>query len=204
MKPSPQTQVKMVLDLASARKLIRAKDVASLGLPTIILTRLVAAGKLERVGRGVYGLADASVDQHRSLAEVAIRVPIGVICLLSALRYHEIGTQSPFDVWMAIPLNAPTPRIDQPATRFLRMSQASLETGVNHTLIDGVDVAIFSIEKTIADCFKYRNKIGLDVAIEALSDAWQQKRVTIEQIMKYAATNRVTHVMRPYLEALTV
>jgi predicted transcriptional regulator of viral defense system len=105
---------------------------------------------------------------------------------------------------MAIPLNAPTPRIDQPATRFLRMSQASLETGVNHTLIDGVDVAIFSIEKTIADCFKYRNKIGLDVAIEALSDAWQQKRVTIEQIMKYAATNRVTHVIRPYLEALTV
>lgn len=201
--PAPGSALEQaVLALAEQRPLLRARDLAALGLPTMALSRLVAAGRLERVARGLYSLPGRPLSEHRSLAEVALRVPQGVVCLLSALRVHGIGTQAPFEVWMAIPHHSPTPRIDQPALRAIRMSGAALSEGVETLQIDGVGVAVFNASKTVADCFKYRNKIGLDVALEALRDGWAQRKLTADALWHYSAIDRVSNVMRPYLESI--
>lgn len=197
------TLAQAVLALAEQRPLLRARDLAAHGLPTMALSRLVAAGKLERVARGVYSLPGRSLSEHRSLAEVALRVPQGVVCLLSALRVHGIGTQAPFEVWLAIPHNSPTPRLDQPALRAIRMSGQALTEGIEQMQIDGVSVPVFNAAKTVADCFKYRNKIGLDVALEALRDGWAQRKLTADAIWHYATVDRVANVIRPYLESVT-
>lgn len=201
--PSATTTEQAILNMLKERRLLRARDLQEQGLPTISLTRLVSAGKLERIARGVYSLPNQSMSEHRSLAEASIRIPRGVICLLSALRVHEIGTQAPFEVWMAIPHHMLSPRIDQPSLRVVRMSGNPLTEGIEEKNFDGVVVPVFSPAKTIADCFKFRNKIGLDVALEALRDGWEKHRITMEEIWHYATINRVTNVMRPYLEALT-
>jgi predicted transcriptional regulator of viral defense system len=197
------TQELQVLRLARARKLLRARDVAEHGLPTIALTRLVQAGKLERVARGLYGIPGAKTSEHRSLAEVCARVPKGVVCLLSALRVHEIGTQAPFEVWIAIPQHMVAPRLDQPAIRVVRMSDAALAEGVERRTIDGVKVPVFNAARTVVDCFRFRNKIGLDVALEALREGWRQRKFTLDDLWRHATRGRVANVMRPYVEAIT-
>ena len=197
------THEQQVLRLARTRTLLRARDLTQHGLPTIALTRLVQAGKLERVARGLYGLPGATISEHRSLAEVSARVPKGVVCLLSALRVHEIGTQAPFEVWIAIPQHMVTPRLDQPAIRVVRMSDEALADGVERMNIDGVEVPVFSAARTIVDCFRFRNKIGLDVALEALRDGWSRRKFTLDDLWPHATSGRVANVMRPYLEAIT-
>lgn len=197
------TTEQQVLRLARARKLLRARDVTQHGLPTIALTRLVQAGKLERVARGLYGVPGAKTSEHRSLAEVSARVPKGVVCLLSALRVHEIGTQAPFEVWIAIPQHMVTPRLDQPAIRVVRMSDAALAEGVERRNIDGVKVPVFNAARTVVDCFRFRNKIGLDVALEALRDGWSKRKFTLDDLWRHATGGRVANVMRPYIEAIT-
>jgi predicted transcriptional regulator of viral defense system len=197
------THEQQVLRLARARTLLRARDVTQQGLPTIALTRLVQAGKLERVARGLYGLPGAAISEHRSLAEVSARVPKGVVCLLSALRVHEIGTQAPFEVWIAIPPHMVSPRLDQPAIRVVRMSEAALTDGVDRLNIDRIDVPVFNAARTVVDCFRFRNKIGLDVALEALRDGWSQRKFTLDDLWRHATTGRVANVMRPYIEAIT-
>jgi len=197
------THEQQVLRLASKRTLLRARDVTQLGLPTIALTRLVQAGKLERVARGLYGLPGAAISEHRSLAEVSARVPRGVVCLLSALRVHEIGTQAPHEVWIAIPPHMVNPRLDQPAIRVVRMSDEALAEGVDRLNIDGVDVPVFNAARTIVDCFRFRNKIGLDVALEALRDGWNKRKFTLDDLWRHATRGRVANVMRPYIEAVT-
>ena len=197
------THEQQVLRLARARKLLRARDVAQQGLPTITLTRLVQAGKLERVARGLYGPPGAAISEHRSLAEVSARVPKGVVCLLSALRVHEIGTQAPFEVWIAIPQHMVTPRLDQPAIHVVRMSDEALANGVDRLSIDGIKVPVFNAARTVVDCFRFRNKIGLDVALEALRDGWSQRKFTLDDLWRHAALGRVANVMRPYIEAIT-
>ena len=192
-----------VLALAERQPLLRARDLTAQALPTVVLSRLVAAGKLERVARGVYSLPGRALSEHRSLAEVALRAPRGVVCLLSALRVHGIGTQAPFEVWLAIPPHTPTPRLDQPSLRVVRMSGPALTEGVEPIDIDGVRVPVFNANKTVADCFKYRNKIGVDVALEALRDGWAPRKLTMDALWHYAAVNRVANVMRPYLESVT-
>lgn len=205
MKPYDAfTQEEAVLALARQRTLLRTRDLAEQAVPTVVLTRLVAAGKLERLARGVYSLPGSEVSEHRSLAEVALRAPHGVICLLSALRVHGIGTQAPFEVWLAIPHHSAVPRLDQPALRTTYMSDAALREGVESICIDGVQVAVFNAAKTVADCFKYRNKIGLDVALEALHDGWAQRKLTMDALWHYAHIDRVANVMRPYLESVAV
>lgn len=204
MKPhSDSTHEQAVLALARQRTLLRARDLAALALPTVVLSRLVTAGKLERVARGIYSLAGRSLSEHRSLAEVALRVPRGVVCLLSALRVHGIGTQAPFEVWLAIPHRSPVPRLDQPAVHAVRMSGPALTEGIERIQVDGVEVPVFNAAKTVADCFKYRNKIGLDVALEALRDGWAQHKLTMDALWHYATIDRVANVMRPYLESVT-
>ena len=200
---SESTLDQAALALAERQPLLRARDLAEHGLPTVVLSRLVSAGKLERIARGVYSLPGRALSEHRSLAEVALRVPRGVVCLLSALRVHGIGTQAPFEVWVAIPHHSPTPRLDQPALRAVRMSGPALTEGIEPIEIDGVKVPVFNAAKTVADCFKYRNKIGLDVALEALRDGWSQRKLTMDALWHYATVDRVANVMRPYLEIVT-
>lgn len=199
---SSQTQEEQVLALASSTSLLRARDVAALSLPTIILSRLVQDGRLRRVARGVYARPDLPLSEDISLAEVALRVPKGVICLLSALRVHGLGTQAPHQVWLAIPQNSPTPRVERPSLRAVRMSGPALTEGVESMRIDGMDVPVFNAAKTIADCFKYRNKIGIDVALEALRDGWVHRKVSMDELSHYADIDRVSNVMRPYMESV--
>lgn len=191
-----------VLQLAQSQALLRTQDLVARGLPTVALTRLVAAGRLERVARGLYALPGQAVGEHRTLAEVALQVPRGVVCLLSALRVHGIGTQAPFEVWLALPQGMSAPRLTQPALRLVRMTGDAYAQGQMQVAVDGVQVPVFNPAKTIADCFKYRNKIGLDVALEALREGWRQRKVTMDDLFAYAAMNRVANVMRPYLESL--
>ena len=197
------THEKQLMRLVRKRKLLRARELAEQGLPTIALTRLVQAGKLERVARGLYGLPGAAMSEHRSLAEVALRVPRGVVCLLSALQFHEIGTQAPFEIWLAIPNRVAAPRIEHPAIRAVHMSDDALTDGLQRKRIDGVEVPIFNPARTVVDCFSFRNKIGLDVALEALRDGWRERRFTIDELWHHATRRRMANVMRPYVEAIT-
>lgn len=203
MKPPPSAHEKSVLDLSLRRGLLRARDFSALDVPTVVLTRLVRAGKLERIGRGVYMFPDAQISEHHSHAEVALRAPRGVICLLTALRVHEIGTQSPFQLWLALPTGTKTPRIDYPPIRAVHMSGQSYSEGIEFIQAEGVSVPIFNAAKTVADCFKFRNKVGLDVALEALREGWRERKFTMDDLWRYAELNRVSKVIRPYMESLT-
>ena len=199
MKSSHRT----ILDLAAQRGLIRPRDLNERGLPTVALTRLVCQGLLQRVGRGLYAIPDRPVSEHAALAELASKHPQAIICLLSALRLHELTTQSPFEVWLAIPNKARAPKMDYPRLRIVRFSGAALTQGIEEHLIEGVPVRVTNVARTVADCFKYRNKIGLDVALEALREAWKGKRVGMDELWRSAQLCRVANVMRPYLESLT-
>ena len=192
-----------ILDLAAERGLIRPRDLTERGLPTVALTRLVRQGRLQRVGRGLYALPDRPVSEHNALAEVARKHPQAIVCLLSALRFHDLTTQSPFEVWLAIPNKARAPKMDYPPLRIVRFSGAALTRGVEDHVIDGVPVRVTSVARTVADCFKFRNKIGLDVALESLREAWRAKRASMDELWRYATLCRVANVMRPYMESLS-
>lgn len=200
--PNMDTAAERLIDLVRSQGLVRPRDLAPLGIPRISLTRAVRRGQLERVGRGLYGLPGRPVSAHGSLAEVARRVPKGVVCLLSALRFHGLTTQAPFEVWLAIENKAIAPKLDYPPLRIVRFSGASQTEGVEEHIVDGVTVRITGVAKTVADCFKYRNKIGLDVALEALREAWREKRMTSDNLWRCAKICRVANVMRPYLDSL--
>lgn len=183
--------------------LVRAADLAPLGISRETLSRLCRAGRVQRVGRGLYGLPDRRTTLQHSLAEAAKKVPGGVVCLLSALSFHQLTTQAPFEVWMAIDRKArlpkPGPGLD---FRFQRFSGKALMAGVERHIVDGVAVRVYSVAKTVADCFKYRHKIGLDVALEALREVRRERKATSGEIHRYARICRVENVMRPYMEAL--
>lgn len=196
------SQQQTILDLARTRGLIRSKDVTELALPRVVLTRMVRQGLLKRVGRGLYAHPERSMSEHGTLAEVARKFPDATICLLSALRFHDLTTQSPFEVWIAIPNKAHPPRMEYPQLRITRFSGAGLTQGIEQHMIDGVTVRVTSVARTIADCFKHRNKIGLDVALEALQEAWRERRVRMDDLWHYARIGRVANVMRPYIESL--
>ena len=165
------------------------------------LNKLLAEGVLDRPSRGLYVLADDEPTEQRSLVEVARRVPHGVLCLLSALQFYGLTTQAPFVVWLAVSTGARTPKLDAPALRIVRFFGTAFTFGVQTHKFEGVAVCIYSPAKTVADCFKFRNKIGIDVALEALRDCLQQKQATRDEIWEAAKVCRMTNVMRPYLEA---
>jgi predicted transcriptional regulator of viral defense system len=197
------TTIGKLISVVRLRGLVRPNDLLPLGIPRVSLTRAVRRGQLERIGRGLYCLPNRPVSAHGTLAEVARRVPKGVICLLSALRLHGLTTQAPFAVWLAIDNKASAPKFDYPPLRIVRFSGAALTEGIEEHIIDGVAVRVTSVAKTVADCFKYRNKIGLDVALEALREAWREKRMTSDEIWRCAKICCMANVMRPYLESLT-
>ncbi|MGP0071008.1 MAG: type IV toxin-antitoxin system AbiEi family antitoxin domain-containing protein [Bryobacteraceae bacterium] len=182
--------------------MVRPRDIEAIGLPREYLTRLHRQGKLNRSGRGIYTVPDANVTERHSYAEVAKRVPEAVICLLSALAFHEITTQSPPSVWIALRKGARKPVLPSPSLRIVRLSGPSLTEGIENHQVEGVPVRVYSAAKTVADCFKFRNKIGLDVAIEALKDCLRQKKASINEVYRYARICRVSNVIRPYMEAL--
>lgn len=191
-----------VISLTRQHGLIRPRDLDAHGLPRVALTRLVKQGKLIRVGRGLYANPDRQTSEHAALAEVARKYPQSVICLLSALRVHNLTTQAPFEVWLGIPNKARAPNMDYPPLRIIHLSDSSLNEGIKEHVIDGVTVRVTNIARTVTDCFKFRNKIGLDVALEALHEAWGDKRVTMDELWHYATQYRVANVMRPYMESL--
>ncbi len=197
------TETDRTLDLVKRLGLVRPKDLNQHGIPVIYLRRLLHRGELVQPARGVYAVTGHEPTLHHSLAMVSKRIPRGVVCLLSALAYHDIGTQLPSVVWLAIDQRSrPLVTTDLPA-KIVRFSAQSLVEGVEEHSVEGVTVRITNPAKTVADCFKFRNKVGLDIALEALRDAWRKRKVTMVELDRFAATNRMTNVMRPYLEMLT-
>jgi predicted transcriptional regulator of viral defense system len=190
-----------VLALADELGLVRPRDLTARGIPAVYLHRLHERGLLERVARGVYARPGAAASEHRSLAEACKRVPRGVVCLLSALRFHGMTTQSPFEVWLAVGPHDRLPRPDYPPLRVVRFGGSALTDGVEEHAIDRVPVRLTTPARTVADCFKYRNKIGLDVALEALKDCLARRLATPDELHQAATRRGVAGVLRPYLEA---
>lgn len=168
------------------------------------LARLVEDGKLQKIGYGLYSLADSDFTEMQSFLEVAAHVPQSVLCLLSALRFHNLTTQNPFKVWLAIPRSSHIPKIETVKTRIFRFTPKVYSAGIETHKIEGVEIKVYSAAKTVAECFYFRKEVGLDVAIEALRDAWRQKKATMDELYRFSEIRNVKNVMLPYLTALTV
>lgn len=192
-----------IIEIARRAGVIRPRDLDAYGIPREYLRRLCDKVVLERRSRGIYALADADLTEHHSVALASKRVPKGVVCLLSALRFHRLTTQAPFEIWMAIDRKARLPKAEGVPLHIVRFSAAALTEGVEHHQVEGMDVPVYCLAKTVADCFKYRNKIGLDVALEALRECLRERRCTIDELWRYAKICRVANVIRPYLESLS-
>lgn len=191
-----------VLDLAARKGLLRSVDLESIEVPRVILTRLHEAGLLERVGRGLYRLPGTWTSEYENLAAVAAKAPQAVFCLLTALQFHELTTELPRQVWIAMPRGSHLPRIDYPPLRMVQFSGEAYASGIEEVARDGALLKVYSAAKTVADCFKYRNKIGLDVALQALKDARAGGKASVDDIWRFAGVCRVTNVIRPYLESV--
>lgn len=188
--------------VARAKGVIRAAEAEGIGTSSAYLAYLARTGHLERIGRGLYALPGRNYSGHASLVDVAAYARNCVICLLSALRYHGVGTQSPHAVWIALPRKAWVPRITSVPIEVVRMSDVSLQAGVETHVIEGVPVRVFSLAKTLCDCFKYRRSVGTDVAVEALKDAIGTRKVLPADLYPFALIDRVWNVMAPYIEAI--
>jgi predicted transcriptional regulator of viral defense system len=191
-----------LINLAAHRQILCAKDVSALGIPQNYLARLVQKGILKKLGRGLYASQSSPTTEHLSLFEAACRIPKGIICLLSALQFHKFTTQSPHQVWMAIDVKAWTPRGPASLVRFVRMSGPAIRFGVKEYPVRGGTLKVYTPAKTVADCFKFRNKIGTDVALEALRECRRLKKASIDEIWAAAKVCRVANVMRPYMDSL--
>lgn len=202
MKTASNKPENIIIKMAHETGVVRAREIRKAGLHPEYLRKLCKSGLLIRTGRGLYVLADGDFTEHHSLAEACKRVPNGIICLLSALSYHEIGTQNPHQIWMAIDRSMRKPKVDYPPIRIFRFSGPSLKEGIEEKKVEGVSVRVYNPAKTIADCFKYRNKVGIDVAIEALKECWRSRRSTIDELVHYAKICRVRNIMQPYIEAI--
>ena len=196
------TQRDRTLELLRHRGLMRLSDLKRHGIHAPTLSRLVEDGSIARRGRGLYELADADVSLAHSLAEIAVRVPRGVICLISALQYHEITLQAPRSIWVAIGENEHKPKVTHLPVRFMHFGDKALHTSIQTVTIDSVKVKIFTPGKTVVDCFRYRRIVGLDVALEALRLVLRTRRTTPDEIARLAKQLRIWTVLRPYLESV--
>lgn len=182
--------------------IFRARDFVAAGFPREYLRRLTAREKVRQISRGLYASTSFEGNEHQTLVEISKRVPAGVVCLVSALSFHRLGTQLPSEVWLALPIGTSYPRIRDMPVRFFKFSRSTHAQGIEEHQLPGGTVRVYSPAKTVVDCFKFRNKIGIDVAIEALSDCLRNRRATVKQLNEFAVACRVVNVMRPYLEAL--
>ena len=197
-----ETHHRKVLKLTRKLGVLRPRDLESVGVPRVYLKQLVESGELLKTGRGLYVAAGTDLTENHSLAEAAKLSPKGVICLLSALRFHGLTTENPAAVWIAIPRGARPPKSGAPALCPVRFSGQMMTAGIDRHDIQGVSVPVYCVAKTVADCFRFRNRIGVNIAIEALRDAWRNKKVTADELWKHAKICRVLNVMRPYFDSL--
>lgn len=196
------THTQRILDLARQKGMLRPGDLQGVGAARVVLTRLTASGQLEKVGRGLYRLPGANASEHETLTTIAAKVPQAVFCLLTALQFHGLTTQLPRQVWIAMPRGSHVPKMDYPPVKMVQFTGEAYSEGIEVFERDQVPLRVYGIAKTVADCFKHRNKIGLDVALEALRDARSQKKASADELWRFAKTCRVANVMRPYLEAI--
>ena len=196
------TKTEQALRLVKRMGVVRPKDLAPHGIAPVYLRRLAKTGELVQSARGLYKLPEHKETQHHRLAEACKLVPNGVVCLLSALFFHDLGKQPPA-VWLAIDRKARKPTIDEPPIRFVRFSGSRLRERTEQHVIEGVPVRVTTCSKTVTDCFRYRNKIGFDVALEALRQCLRHRRCPKAELLKCAAACRISTVIHPYLEALT-
>lgn len=198
----PSDKRTKLLKFLDKHGIVRPSDIGALGISAVYLNKLYREGILERPSRGIYTVKGARADQHQTLLEACKRIPKGIVCLLSALQFHGLTTQLPFEVWLAIDVKAHRPQGDLPPVRICRFSKAALEFQIQKHKIGNAVIKVYSPAKTVADCFKYRNKIGLDIAIEALRAVWSKKKASMDDLHKAAKVCRVANVMRPYLESV--
>lgn len=196
------THASRLLHLVRQKGLLRPSDLDASGIPRVYLTRLTASGQLEKAGRGLYRIPGSQLSEHESLAAVATKVPQAIFCLLTALQFHELTTQLPRQVWIAMPRGSHIPRMDYPPVKMIQLSGEAYRQGIETHERDNVELRVYGVAKTIADCFKFRNKIGLDVALEALTDARARHLVSADELWRYAKLCRVSNVIRPYLEVM--
>lgn len=196
------SKAEQILNIAKDRKILRTSDLKSIENSRVYLSALVKNGELLKIGRGLYVLPDESFTENQTILETAKAIPHGVVCLISALRFHELTSQNPFEVWLAIERKARFPKIDTLPLRIMFFTGKAFTEGIETHEIEGIEVRVYNPAKTVADCFKYRNKIGLDVALEALRDVWTKRKATMDELWYYAKICRMTNVMRPYLESL--
>ena len=200
---APRTQTSRLLDSVRDRGMVWPRDIEALGIPRAVLKRLVDRGQLVRRSRGVYTVPEHEPTRHTDLAEVCARAPNATVCLISALDFHELTTQIPYAVWIMIDRSGRRPKIDRPTIHIVYASGRARSVGVETHKVEGVQVAVTNPAKTVADCFKYRDHVGHDVAIEALRDCLRQRKATPSEIYEMARIDRVTKIVRPRLEALT-
>ena len=200
MPPVPQQQ--QALALLQSRGMLRQKDLIAAGIAPEVLARLVRDQLIVRPARGLYQLPDMPLDAGHTLAEATLLVPKGIVCLISALQYHDLTLQMPSAVWMAIDIDAWRPRIVHPSIRFVRFQGQGMIEGIARHRIGAVDVAITDPARTIVDCFRFRGKVGLDVALEGLREGLRMKRCTPDDLWRIAKKARAWTVMRPYMEAM--
>jgi predicted transcriptional regulator of viral defense system len=194
---------KAFFDFAKDKALLRPSDAVALGRSRLYLAQLAQRGLLHKVSRGLYALPQRTVSEFATLAEITSKHPQVLVCLLSALAFHGLTTQAPFEVWIAVGNKARPPQPPYPPLHIARFSRSALTEGVEVHEIEGVPIKVTNVAKTIVDCFKYRNKIGLDVTLEALKEAWSSKQVTMDELWYYGGICRMQNVMRPYLEGLS-
>ena len=192
-----------ILQIAQKKKLFRLSEARAAGVHPEYVRRLTRLGQLTRVGRGLYALPTLKPTEHHTLAEVAKRVPKAVFCLLTALRFHGLGTQNPREVWLAVDRRAGMPRVDFTPVRTIRISGAALTDGIEAHGVEGIQVRVTSPARTVVDCFKFRNKIGLDVAVEALKDYRRLRKGTADELWRQANRLRLAKVIRPYWDGMS-
>ena len=192
-----------LIRLAKKQNIIRPCDIEKFNIPRMSLSRLIDKGIFEKIGRGLYRLTDADYSEYETLKMVSIKVPQSVFCLLTALEIHQLTTQLPREVWIAMPTGSHKPTIDYPPINMVTYSKTALTSGIETHKKDNVSIHVYSIAKTIADCFKHRNKIGSDIAITALKEAIEKNRVSNDELWHFAKICRVSRVMQPYIEALS-
>lgn len=197
------TQKKQVLKLIKQKWTLRSSDLQTIGIPRVVLTRMVKEGVLERVSRGLYRKPNTFLSENETLVDIALVAPRAIFCLLTALQFHGLTTQLPREVWIAMPQGSRVPKMDYPPIRIMRFSGKTYSEGIQTVVRDRVALKIYSPAKTVVDCFKFRNKIGLDVALEALKDALKKKKATRNELYYFAKIERVIKIILPYLEAMS-
>ncbi|MES2262668.1 MAG: type IV toxin-antitoxin system AbiEi family antitoxin domain-containing protein [Pseudomonadota bacterium] len=197
-----ETHTQRIIELTRQKGMIRPSDLDAIGAPRVALTRMAANGLLQKIGRGIYHLPDSLPNEHESLAFIAMKVPQAIFCLFSALQFHQLTTQLPRRVWIAMPRGSHTPKIDYPPLKMVQFGVESYAAGIETHDCGKVTLRVYSAAKTVVDCFKHRNTIGLDVALEALKDARAGGKASMDELWRLAKICRVANVMRPYLEAI--